>query len=172
MKTVHFFAFYLHNLPKITFFTPWISMNPKTQNLYILMVKDGDVLPQFQFSDVQSVFFRCAINPLQISTSASLRFCFCFYDDLLLLLWWFAPTFRMRRFNIDWIPMDIALILFLPLIAMLSCREYKIFKPRKYLFPAERILCSIREYTSFLTRMKCILVKNEVYSRKECCWFS
>ena len=68
--------------------------------------------------------------------------------------------------------MDIALILFLTLIAIFSCREYKIFRPGKYLFPAERILCSIREYTSFLTRMKCILVKNEVYSRKECSWFS
>ena len=68
--------------------------------------------------------------------------------------------------------MDIALILFLPLIEAFPCREYKIFKPGKYLFPAERILCSIRECTSFFTRMKCILVKNEVYSRKECSWFS
>ena len=64
--------------------------------------------------------------------------------------------------------MNIALILFLPLIAILFCREYKIFRPGKYLFPAERILCSIRESTTFLTRMKCILVKNEVYSRKDC----
>ena len=64
--------------------------------------------------------------------------------------------------------MDIALILFLTLIAILPCREYKIFRPRKYLFPAERILCSIREPTTFLTRMKCIPVKNEVHSRKEC----
>ena len=68
--------------------------------------------------------------------------------------------------------MDIALNLFLTLIEAFPCREYKIFRPGKYLFPAERILCSIREYTSFLTRMKCILVKNEVYSRKECSWFS
>ena len=68
--------------------------------------------------------------------------------------------------------MNIALILFLTLISILPCREYKIFRPGKYLFPAERILCSIREYTSFFTRMKCILVKNEVYSRKECSWFS
>ena len=86
MKTVHFFAFYLHNLPKITDFSPWSSMNPKIQILYILMVMDGDVVPHFQFSDVQSAFFRCTINPLQISTSAYLRFYSCFYDDLLLLL--------------------------------------------------------------------------------------
>ena len=60
--------------------------------------------------------------------------------------------------------MNIALILFLTLIAILSCREHKIFWPGKYLFPAERILCSIWESTTFLTRMKCILVKNEVHS--------
>ena len=68
--------------------------------------------------------------------------------------------------------MDIALNLFLTLIAILSCREQEIFMPGKYLFPAERFLCSIREYTSFFTSMKCIPVKNEVYSRKECSWFS
>ena len=58
MKTVHFFAFYLHNLLKISDFSPRSSMNLKIQNLYILMRLNGDVLPQFQFSDVQSVFFR------------------------------------------------------------------------------------------------------------------
>ena len=157
---------------KLPIFLHGVLWTPKIQNPYILMVKDGGALPHFQFLDVQSVFFRCAINPLQISTSASLRFCSCFYNDLPLFLWWFTPTFMMRWLNIDWIPMDIALILFLTLIAILSCREYKIFRPGKYLFPAERFLCSIREYTSFFTRMKCIQVKNEVYSRKECSWFS
>ena len=55
----------------------------------------GVSFPTFSFlvanqssSDAQSVFFRCAINPLQISTSTSLRFYSCFYDDLLLLLGW------------------------------------------------------------------------------------
>ena len=39
MKTVHFFAFYPHNLLKITFFAPWSSMNPKnTKSLHF----DGD----------------------------------------------------------------------------------------------------------------------------------
>ena len=167
MKTVHFFAFYLTICPKLPFLPHGVLWTPKIQNLYILMVKGGGVLPHFQFSGSQSILFRCAISPLQISTSASLRFCSCFYDDLLLILGWFTPAFMMRWFNIDWIPMDIALIMFLPLIAIFSCREYKIFKPGKYLFPAERILCSIREPTSFLMRMKCILVKNEVYSRIE-----
>ena len=139
----------------------------------------GVLFPTFSFlvanqpsSDAQSVFFRCAISSLQISASASLNFYSCFYDDLLLLLWWITPAFMMKWFNIDWTTMDIALILFLPLIVTLSCREYEIFRPGKYLFPAERILCSIWEYTSFLTRMKCIQVKNEVYSRKEWSAFS
>ena len=139
----------------------------------------GGFFPTFSFqmfsqssSDVQSVLFRCSISLLQISAFASLRFCSCIYDDLPLLLWCFTPAFRMRWLNIDWIPMNIALILFLTLIALLSCRENEIFKPRKWLFPAERILCSIRETTTFLMRMKYIPVKNEVYSRKECTWFS
>ena len=172
MKTVHFFAFYPHNLPKITDFSPRSSMNPKnTKSLHFDGV-DGSSLPRFQFSGSHSVLFWCAISSLQISTSTSLSFYSCFYDDLLLLLWWFTPAFVMRWFNIYWITMNMALNLFLTLIAMLSCREYKIFWPGKYLFPAERILCSIRECISFFTRMKCILVKNEVYSRKECSWFS
>ena len=41
MKTVHFFAFYPHNLPKITLFAPRSSMNLKIQNLYILMGMGG-----------------------------------------------------------------------------------------------------------------------------------
>ena len=39
MKTVHFFAFYPQNLPKITDFDPWNSMNLKnTKSLHF----DGD----------------------------------------------------------------------------------------------------------------------------------
>ena len=60
-----------------------------------------------------------------------------------------------------------ASILFLTLITIFPCREYKIFRPGKYLFPAERILCSIREYTSFFTRIHFILVRNVVGSRIE-----
>ena len=165
MKTVHFFAFYPHNLPKITDFSPWSSMNLKnTKSLHF--DRDG------WGCSAASPFFRCAIYLLQMHIQSSSDFHFHIFEFLLLLLWWFTPAFMMRWFNIDWIPMDIALILFLTLIAIFSCREYKIFRPRKYLFPAERILCSIREYTSLLTRMKCIPVKNEVYSRKECSWFS
>ena len=165
MKTVHFFAFYPHNLLKITFFATWSSMNPKnTKSLHF----DGK---GWGCSAPLSVF-RCSISPLQMRNQSSSNLYFCIFEILLLILWWFTPAFRMRWFNIDWIPMDIALILFLTLIAILSCREHKIFRPGKYLFPAERILCSIRESTTFLTRMKCIPVKREVYSRKKCSCFS
>ena len=78
MKTVHFFAFYPHNLPIITDFSPWSSMNPKIQNIYILIGMDGGVVPHFQFSGCQSVLFRCAISSLQILTSASFSFYYCF----------------------------------------------------------------------------------------------
>ena len=86
MKTVQYFAFYPHNLPKITDFSPWSSMNPKIQNIYILMEMSGGVMLPLHFSDVQSALFRCTITPPQISTSASLRFYAFIYDDLLLLL--------------------------------------------------------------------------------------
>ena len=86
MKTVHFFAFYPHNLLKITDFSPWTSMNPKnTKSLHFDGVDGGIMLP-LHFSDVQSALFRCSISPLQISTSTSLSLYSCFYDDLLLLL--------------------------------------------------------------------------------------
>ena len=79
MKTVHFFAFYPHNLPKITDFSPWSSMNPKnTKSLHF----DGDgwgcsaASPFFwraiyllqmliqSSSNVQSVFFKIQLPHL------------------------------------------------------------------------------------------------------------
>ena len=146
MKTVHFFAFYPHNLPKITDFSPWSSMNPgNTKSLHF--DRDGwehcAASPFFRCaiyllqmhiqssSNAQSVFFKFQLPHLWDFAPDFMMTCSCFYDDLLLFLWWFIPAFMMRWFNIDWIPMDVALILFLPLIAILSCREYKIFRPRK-----------------------------------------
>ena len=172
MKTVHFFAFYPHNLPKNTFFAPRSSMNPKnTKSLHF--DRDGWVCSApLHFLGVQSIFFRCSFNPLQMCNQSFSNFNFRIFEFLLLLLWWFTPAFVMRWFNIDLIPMNIALILFLTLIAILPCREYKIFRPGKYLFPAEKILHSLRKSTTFLPKIKCILVKNEVHSRKEYSWFS
>ena len=57
MKTVHFFAFYPHNLPKITLFAPWSSMNYKIQNLHILLMINADALLHFHFFDFSSSFF-------------------------------------------------------------------------------------------------------------------
>ena len=139
MKTVHYFAFYPHNLPKITDFSPWSSMNPKIQNLYIFDENGwrcNAPLSVFQVanqssSDAQSVFFRFQFPHLWDFTPTFIMISPYFHDDLLLLLGWFTPTFMMRWLNIDWIPMDIALNLFLTLIEALPCREYKIFKPRK-----------------------------------------
>ena len=55
MKTVHIFAFYLHNLPKITDFSPWSSMNHKnTKSLHF----DGDGCRYFaSFSFLWILFF-------------------------------------------------------------------------------------------------------------------
>ena len=104
MKTVHFFAFYLHNLLKITEFSPWSSMNLKIQNLYILMRMGGDIVTHFQFSGSQSVLFKSQSPHLWDFTPTFIMISPYFHDDLLLLLGWFAPAFMMRRFNIDWIP--------------------------------------------------------------------
>ena len=172
MKTVHFFAFYLHNLPKITDFSPWSSMNPKnTKSLHFDGV-DGSSLPRFQFSDVQSVFFRCAISLFQISTSASLSFCSWFYDDTPLLLGWLAPVFMMiysyfydevvqYRLNPHGYCLD-----------FVSDVDCNIFLPRIQNFQARKILVSSRENFMLDTRINYIPYENEVYSRKEWSVFS
>ena len=110
MNTVHFFAFYPHNLPKITDFSPWSSTNPKnTKSLHF----DGDGWGCSALIPV----FRQPISLLQVRNQSSSDFHFrifeilplllwwltpvfmmiysWFYDDLLLLLWWFTPAFMM-----------------------------------------------------------------------------
>ena len=145
---------------------------PKIQNLYILMGMGGGVLLQFQFSDVQSVFFRCAINPLQISTSTSLSFYSCFYDDLLLLLGWFTPVFMMicscfhnevveYRLNPHGYGHDF--------VSDVDCNTSL---PRIQNFQARKILVSSRENFMLNTRIHFILYENEVYSGKEWSVFS
>ena len=86
MKTVHFFAFYPHNLPKNTFFAPRSSMNPKIQNLYNLMGMDEGVLLSLHFLGVQSIFFRCTFNPFQMCNQSFSNFNFRIFEFLLLLL--------------------------------------------------------------------------------------
>ena len=167
MKTVHFFAFYPHNLPKNTFFASWSSMNPKnTKSLHF----DGDgwgVLPHFQFSGSQSALFRWAISLLQISTSTSLSFYSCFYDDLPLLSRWFAAVFMMiysyfydevvqYRLNPHGYGFEF--------VSDVDCNT---FLPRIQNFQARKILVSCRENFMLNTRIHFILYENEVYSGKE-----
>ena len=150
MKTVHFFAFYLHNLLKITDFSPRSSMNLKIQNLYILMGMDGAVLPQFQFSGSQSVFFRCAISILQISTSTSLSFYSCFYDEVV--------QYRLNHHGYCF--------------EIVSDADWSISLPRIQNFQARKILVSSRENFMLDTRTNYIPYENEVHSSKEWSVFS
>ena len=149
MKTVHFFAFYPHNLLKITDFSPWSSMNLKIQNLYILMSLNGDVLPQFQFSGSQSVFFRCAISLFQISTSASLSFCSCFYSDLRLLLWWGGWILAKSPWILPWFCFWRWLQYFPAENTKFSGRENTCFLPREFYAQYENQLHSLREWSVF-----------------------
>ena len=145
MKTVHFFAFYLHNLPKITDFSPWTSMNLKIQNLYILIGMGGGSLPRFQFSDVQSVLFRFAISSLQISTSTSLSFCSCFYDEVV------QYRLNPHEYCLDFV----------------SAVDCNTFLPRIQNFQARKMIVSSRENFMLDTRIHFIPYENEVYSGKE-----
>ena len=172
MKTVHFFAFYPHNLLKIADFSPWSSMNLKIQNLYILMSLNGDVLPQFQFSGSQSVFFRCAISLLQISVSASLRFYSCFYDDIPLLLGWLAPVYMMIYSYFYDEVVEYRLNPHGYCFEFVSDVDCNIFLPRIQNFQARKIIVSCRENFMLNTRMHFILYENEVHSGKEWSVFS
>ena len=110
----------------------------------------GGVVPHFQFSDVQSVFFRCTINPPQISTSASLSFGSCFYDEVV-----------QYRLNPHGYCLD-----------FVSDVDCNIFLPRIQNFQARKILVSSRENFMLNTRIHFIPYENEVYSGKEWSVFS
>ena len=125
----------------------WTS---KIQNLYILMVKDGDVLPHFQFLGSHSAFFRCAISLFQISGSASLRFYSCFYDEVV------QYRLNPHGYSFDFV----------------SDVDCNIFQPRIQNFQAEKIIVSCRENFMLDTRIHFIPYENEVYSRKEWSVFS
>ena len=64
MKTVQYFAFYPHNLLKITFFATWSSMNPKnTKSLRF----DG----KGWGCSALSLVFRCSVSLLQMCNQSS-----------------------------------------------------------------------------------------------------
>ena len=165
MKTVHFFAFYPHNLPKITDFSPWSSMNLKnTKSLHF----DGDgwgcstTTPFFrcaiyllqmrnQFSsDTQSVFFRFPLPHLWVFTFAFMMIYSYFYDEVV-----------QYRLNPHGYCLD-----------FVSDVDCNIFLPRIQNFQARKILVSCRENFMLNTRMHFIPYENEVHSGKEWSVFS
>ena len=165
MKTVHFFAFYPHNLPKITDFSPWSSMNPKnTKSLHF----DGDGWGCSAISH----FFRCAISTLQMSKHSSSDTQSVLFRFPLPHLWVFTPAFMMiyscfydevaeYRLNPHGYCFDF--------VSDVDCNS---FLPRIQNFQAEKILVSSRENFMLNTRIHFILYENEVYSRKEWSVFS
>ena len=165
MKTVHFFAFYPHNLLKITFFATWSSMNPKnTKSLQF----DGDGWG----CPAASPFFRCAIYLLQMRNQSFSNFNFRIFEILLLFLWWFTPVFMMiyscfydevvqYRLNPHGYSLDF--------VSAVDCNT---FLPRIQNFQARKILVSSRENFMLNTRIHFILYENEVHSGKEWSVFS
>ena len=172
MKTVHFFAFYPHNLPKITDFSPWTSMNLKnTKSLHFDGV-DGSSLPRFQFSDVQSVLFRFPPPHLWDFTPAFTMIYSCFYDDLLLILWWFTPDFMMIYSCFYDEVVQYSLNRHGYSFEFVSDVDCNTSLPRIQNFQARKIIVSCRENFMLNTRMHFILYENTLNSRKECSWFS
>ena len=165
MKTVHFFAFYLHNLPKITDFSPWSSMNPKnTKSLHFNGKGWGCCAPL-------SVFWL-PISPLQIRNQSFSNFNFRIFEILPLLLGWLAPVFMMiysyfydevaeYRLNHHGYSLD-----------FVSDVDWSIFLPRIQNFQAEKIIVSSRENFILNTRIHFILYQNALHSRKEWSVFS
>ena len=165
MKTVHFFAFYLHNLPKNTFFAPRSSMNPKnTKSIHF----DGDGWG----CSATSPFFRCSISPLQMRNQSFSNFNFRIFEFLLLLLGWLAPVFMIiyscffdevvqYRLNSHGYCLD-----------FVSDVDCNIFLPGIQNFQARKILVSSRENFMLNMRIHFIPYENEVYSCKEWSVFS
>ena len=157
MKTVHFFAFYLHNLPKNIFFALVSSMNPKnTKSLHF----DGDgwgvLLPlHFQMfnqpsSDAPSVPFRLPLPHLWVFTTTFMMIYSCFHNEVV--------EYRLNHhgYCFDFV----------------SDADCNISLPRTRNFQARKILVSCRENFMLDTRINYIPYENEVYSSKEWSVFS
>ena len=165
MKTVHFFAFYLHNLLKNTFFAPRSSMNPKnTKSLHfggkgwgcsapLSVFRCSTSLLQMHiqsFSNVQSVFFKFQLPHFWVFAFAFMMIYSCFYDEVV-----------QYRLNPHGYCLDF--------VSDVDCNA---FLPRIQNFQAEKIIVSSRENSMLNTRIHFILVRNEVYSGKEWSVFS
>ena len=150
MKTVHFFAFYLHNLPKITDFSPRSSMNLKNTKSLHFIVKGGGVLSYFQFSGSQSVLFRFLLSHLWDFTPTFTMIYSYFYDEVV------QYRLNPHGYSFDFV----------------SDVDCSIFQPRIQNFQAEKIIVSSRENFMLNTRIHFIPYENEVYSGKEWSVFS
>ena len=150
MKTVHFFAFYPHNLPKNTFFAPWSSMNPKnTKSLYFI-VKGGGVLSYFQFSGSQSVLFRFLLSHLWDFTPAFMMIYPRIYDEVV--------QYRLNHHGYCF--------------EFVSDVDWSISLPRIQNFQARKILVFSRENFMLDTRTNYIPYEKQVHSDKEWSAFS
>ena len=150
MKTVQYFAFYPHNLLKITFFATWSSMNPKNTKSLHFIVKGGGVLSYFQFSGSQSVLFRFLLPHLWVFTFAFMMIYSCFHNEV--------AEYRLNPHGYC--------------LEFVSAVDCNIFLPRIQNFQARKILVSSRENFMLDTRINYIPYENEVYSRKEWSVFS
>ena len=150
MKTVHFFAFYLHNLPKITDFSPRSSMNPKNTKSLHFIVKGGGGLSYFQFSGSQSVLFRFLLPHLWDFTPAFMMIYAYFYDVVV------QYRLNPHGYSLDFV----------------SAVDWSISLPRIQNFQAEKIIVSCRENFMLDTRINYIPYENQVHSSKEWSVFS
>ena len=150
MKTVHFFAFYTHNLLKIAFFDTWSSMNPKNTKSLHFIVKGGGVLSYFQFSGSQSVLFRFLLSHLWDFTPAFMMIYPRIYDEVV--------QYRLNHHGYCF--------------EFVSDADWSISLPRIQNFQARKILVSCRENFMLNTRIHFILYENEVHSSKEWSVFS
>ena len=171
-KLFTFSLFILTICQKLPIFLHGVLWAPKLQNLYILIGMDEGVLLPLHFLGVQSIFFRCTFNPLQMRNQSFSNFNFRIFEILPLLLGWLAPVFMMiysyfydevvqYRLNPHGYCLD-----------FVSDVDCNIFLPRIQNFQAEKIIVSCRENFMFNTRIHFILYENEVYSGKEWSVFS
>ena len=165
MKTVHFFAFYLHNLLKIALFDTWSSMNLKnTKSLQF----DGD---GWGCSSPLPVF-RCSVSLLQMLNQSSSDAQLVFFKFQLPHLWVFTPAFMMIYSYFYDEEADYRLNHHEYGFDFVSDVDCNIFLPRIQNFQAEKIIVSCRENFMLNTRIHFILYENEVYSGKEWSVFS
>ena len=150
MKTVHFFAFYTHNLLKTAFFDTWSSMNPKNTKSLHFIVKGGGVLSYFQFSGSQSVLFRFLFPHLWDFTPAFMMIYPRIYDEVV--------QYRLNHHGYCF--------------EFVSDADWSISLPRIQNFQAEKIIVSSRENFMLNMRIHFIPYENEVYSGKEWSVFS